>query len=86
MRKPDGTQVKAQGEYTLIDRPHRLAMTSTFDDDPSNEQLIELTFSETAGSTTALLVNSGIPTDARRDAQDQGWRRCHDQLKRVLAG
>src|SRR5439155_26530566 len=83
---PDGTEVEAQGEYTLIDRPHRLMMTWTFDDDPSNEQLIELSFSESEGSTTVLMVNSGISTDERRDAQDQGWHGCLDQLERALAG
>ena len=85
MRRPDGTEVEARGEYTLIDRPHRLAMTWTFDDEPSNEQLIELSFSESAASTTVLLVNSRISTDARRDAQDWGWHGCFDQLERVLA-
>jgi uncharacterized protein YndB with AHSA1/START domain len=86
MRKPDGTEAEMQGEYTLIDRPHRLVMTWTFHDDPSNEQLMELTFSESDGSTTVLLVNSRISTDERRDAQDWGWRGCLDQLERVLAG
>ena len=86
MRGPDGREVEAQGEYTLIDRPHRLAMTWSFDDDPSNEQLIELSFAESEGSTTVLMVNSGISTDERRDAQDWGWRGCLDQLERVLAG
>jgi uncharacterized protein YndB with AHSA1/START domain len=84
MRRPDGSEAEAQGEYTLIDRPHRLVMTWTFDDDPSNEQLIELSFSESDGSTTVLLVNSGISTDERRDAQDWGWRGCLDELERVL--
>jgi uncharacterized protein YndB with AHSA1/START domain len=86
MRKPDGNEVQAQGEYTLVDRPHRLAMTWSFDDHPSNEQLIELSFSESEGSTTVLMVNSGISTDERRDAQDQGWHGCLDELERVLAG
>jgi uncharacterized protein YndB with AHSA1/START domain len=86
MRKPDGTEVEAQGEYTLIDRPRRLVMTWTFDDDPSNEQLIELSFSESEGSTTVLMVNSGISTDKRRDAQDEGWHGCLGELGRVLAG
>jgi len=86
MRKPDGTEAEAHGEFTLIDRPHRLVMTWTFDDEPSNEQLIELSFSESEGSTTVLLVNTGISTDARRDAQDWGWRGCLEQLGRVLAG
>jgi uncharacterized protein YndB with AHSA1/START domain len=85
MRRPDGTEVEAQGEYTLIDRPHRLVMTWTFDDDPSNEQLIELSFSESEGSTTVLMVNSGVSTDERRDAQDEGWHGCFDELGRLSA-
>ena len=86
MRRPDGIEVEARGEFTLIDRPHRLVMTWTFDDDPSNEQLIELSFSESEGSTTVVMVNSGISTDERRDAQDAGWHGCFEELERELAG
>jgi uncharacterized protein YndB with AHSA1/START domain len=84
MRRPDGTQAGARGEYTLIDRPRRLVMTWTFDDDPANEQLMELSFSESAGSTTVLLINSRISTEQRRRGQDLGWRGCLDQLERAL--
>ncbi|HUB03949.1 MAG TPA: SRPBCC domain-containing protein, partial [Solirubrobacteraceae bacterium] len=66
MRRPDRIEVEARGEYTLIDRPRRLVMTWTFDDDPSNEQLIELSFTEAGGATTVRLVNSRISTDQRR--------------------
>jgi uncharacterized protein YndB with AHSA1/START domain len=85
MRRPDGTEAGARGKYTLIDRPNRLVMSWTFDDDPSNEQVIELSFSEARGSTTVVMVNSGISTDERRDAQDWGWHGCLDQLERLLA-
>jgi uncharacterized protein YndB with AHSA1/START domain len=84
MRRPDGTEAGADGQYTLIDRPTRLAMTWTFNDDPTNEQLIELSFSEADGVTRVLLVNSGISTDGRRGAQDWGWNGCLDELERVL--
>ena len=84
MRRPDGTEAGAQGEYRLIDRPHRLVMNWSFDDDPSNEQLIELSFSESEGSTTVLMVNSGISTDERRASQDWGWHGCLDELERSL--
>ena len=60
-------------------------MNWAFDDDPSNEQLIELSFSESEGSTTVLMVNSRISTDERRDAQHEGWHGCLDQLERALA-
>ena len=86
MRRPDGRQAGARGEYTLIDRPRRLVMTWAFDDDPANEQLIELSFSESEGLTTVLLVNSRISTDPRRHAQDLGWRGCLDELERALGG
>lgn len=86
MRKPDGTEVALSGEYMEIDRPHRLTMTCTFSDDPSNEeQLIELSFSEADGSTTVVLINSRIPTDERRDAQQNGWGLCLDNLARTLS-
>ena len=86
MRRPDGSEIESRGEYTLIDRPRRLVMSWTFGDDPSNEQLIELSFSESAGSTTVLMVNSRISAEERRDAQDWGWRGCFDELERVLVG
>jgi uncharacterized protein YndB with AHSA1/START domain len=80
MRRPDGTEMGASGQYTQIDRPRRLEMTWTFDDDPSNRQRIELTFSESAGSTTVVMVNSGISTHERREAQRHGWQGCFDEL------
>ncbi len=86
MRRPDGTEAGARGEYTLIERPHRLVMTWTFDDEPSNEQLIDLSFLESEGSTTVVMVNSGISTDRRRESQDEGWHGCLDQLDGDLAG
>jgi uncharacterized protein YndB with AHSA1/START domain len=85
MRRPDGTEAEMGGEYTLIERPNRLVMTWTFHDDPSNEQLIELSFSESEGATTVLMVNSDISTEARRDGQDWGWNGCLDQLEKALA-
>lgn len=84
MRRPDGSEIEARGEYRLIDRPRRLVMTWTFGDDPSNEQLLELSFSESEGATTVLLVNRRISSDERRDAQDWGWRGCLDQLAQAL--
>ncbi|HET6865953.1 MAG TPA: SRPBCC domain-containing protein [Solirubrobacteraceae bacterium] len=84
MRRPDGRQAGAQGEYKVIDRPHRLVMTWTFDDTPSNQQLIELAFEEAGGTTTVILVNRDISTDERRASQDEGWRLCLDELERLL--
>jgi uncharacterized protein YndB with AHSA1/START domain len=86
MRRPDGTDAGARGEYEVIERPNRLVMRWSFDDEPSNWQLIELSFSESDGSTRVLMVNSAISDTERRDRQDRGWRLCLDELERVLTG
>jgi uncharacterized protein YndB with AHSA1/START domain len=86
MRRPDGREAGMRGEYTLIDRPHRLEMTWVFDDEPANRQLIELSFSESDGSTTVVMINSRISKDTRRDSQDEGWRGCLEVLDQMLAG
>lgn len=85
MRTPDGEPVRAGGEYTLIERPHRLAFTWTFEDDPSNQQMIELEFTERDGATTVLFTNSDISGAERRDSQYEGWSTCLDEMGRVLA-
>ena len=87
MRNPQrGTDHGGSGEYTVIDRPHRLSFTWIWDDDPSNPQLIELEFSEQDRATTVRMVNSGITTDAGRDQHEDGWQKCLDNLDRALAG
>jgi len=86
MRKPDGTEAGMRGQFRLIDRPRRLVMNWTFGDDPGNEQLMELSFFESDGVTSVLLVNSRISTAERRDAQDWGWNGCLDELARVVGG
>jgi uncharacterized protein YndB with AHSA1/START domain len=85
MRDPSGAPVEASGQYTEIDRPNRLAFTWTFDDDPSNEQMIELDFIEREGVTTVVFVNSNISEKRRRDQQYEGWSTCFDEMGRVLA-
>jgi uncharacterized protein YndB with AHSA1/START domain len=84
MRDSNGEPVGAGGEYTLIERPHKLAFTWTFDDDPTNLQMIELEFTERDGVTTVLFVNSDISEAERRDAQYEGWSTCFDEMQRVL--
>jgi uncharacterized protein YndB with AHSA1/START domain len=85
MRDPSGAPVEAGGEYTEIDRPRRLAFTWTVDDDLSNQQLIEIEFTERDGATTVLFVNSNISQEERRDQQYEGWLACIDNMEDALA-
>ena len=85
MRAPDGAEVGARGEYTVIERPHRLAFTWTFDDDPSNQQMIELEFTEDGDATNVVFVNTDISDEERRRSQYEGWSTCFDEIELVLA-
>ena len=85
MREPDGTEHAMGGEFTLIDRPRRLAMTWTFDDWPEKQQMIELEFTERDGRTTVVLINGGIDTEQHLAEQQVGWKDCLDTLERELA-
>jgi uncharacterized protein YndB with AHSA1/START domain/DNA-binding transcriptional ArsR family regulator len=85
MREPDGTEHAMGGEYTVIERPHRLTMTWTFDEWPEKQQLIELEFTESDGRTTVVLTNSGIDTEQHRNEQQVGWDGCLDSLERALS-
>ena len=86
MRDPvDGDEHGATGQYRLIERPHRLVLSWTFDDHPENRQLIELEFSEHEGVTSVVMINSGIATERQWTDQQGGWQACYDNLERVLA-
>jgi uncharacterized protein YndB with AHSA1/START domain len=84
MRDPDGDLHGAAGEYRLIERPHRLVFTWTFDRFPDNHQLIELHFSELGGATTVVMINSGIENEELEDSQRTGWYLCYEELERTF--
>jgi uncharacterized protein YndB with AHSA1/START domain len=85
MRRPDGTDEGATGEYREVDPPNRLVFTWTWDRDPQNPLLIELDFTERDGETIVVLTNSGLPNEDERRSHEEGWQLCFDNLDRVLA-
>jgi uncharacterized protein YndB with AHSA1/START domain len=85
MLDPDGVEHGAAGEYRLIERPHRLVFSWTFDAHAYNQQLIELEFSEHEGVTTVVMINSGIASDGLRADQETGWYACYEILPQALS-
>jgi uncharacterized protein YndB with AHSA1/START domain len=85
MRNPDdGKEYGGSGEYTLIDRPRRLAFTWTWEgDDESRRQLIEVEFVDQGERTTVVLTNSGLPEPEVDDYRD-GWSNSFDNLAVAL--
>ncbi|MDX6638955.1 MAG: hypothetical protein QOJ01_2466 [Solirubrobacterales bacterium] len=86
MRDPEaGEDHGASGEYRVVDRPHRLTFTWSWDRHDTEVQLIELEFTERDGATTVRMTSHGIATGERRDEHEEGWGRCFDNLDRILA-
>jgi uncharacterized protein YndB with AHSA1/START domain len=85
MRNPDdGKEYGGGGEYTMIDRPRRLAFTWAWDgDDESRRQLIEVEFVDQGECTTVVLTNSGLPEPEVDDYRD-GWSNSFDNLAVAL--
>jgi uncharacterized protein YndB with AHSA1/START domain len=76
----------ATGEYRVVDPPRRLAFTWKWDDHDSEQQLIELEFTEHDGATTVRMTSYGIATEERLDSHREGWGVCLDNLDRALEG
>lgn len=84
MRDPTADQdYGGGGEFTVIEPPRRLAFTWTWDDDPSNHQLVEVEFTPRGEQTTVVLTNSGIPPQ-EQDSHRQGWQNSFDNLDLAL--
>lgn len=87
MRNPaDGTEYGGSGEYTIFERPRRLAFTWTWDDDElARRQLVEVEFFEQApGKTLVVVTNRGLPREEMGDYRE-GWTASLDNLEDALA-
>jgi uncharacterized protein YndB with AHSA1/START domain len=86
MRNPvDGSEYGGGGEYTVIERPHRLAFTWAWDSEPAARQLVELEFVDHGERTTVVMTHTGIPEAETGDYRD-GWENSFDNLDLALAG
>jgi uncharacterized protein YndB with AHSA1/START domain len=86
MRNPaDGSEIGGRGEYTLMEPPHRLAFTWTWDSNPSAGQLVELEFIDYGDQTTVVMTHTGFPPAEAEEYRD-GWQGSFDNLDVALAG
>jgi uncharacterized protein YndB with AHSA1/START domain len=72
--------------FEVIDRPHRILMTSTETrlDGSSFETTLEFTFEARGDSTLMTFVQAGFPTEDLRDEHTIGLPNAFDRLEQVL--
>ena len=87
LRAPDGKDYWVRGEFREVAAPSRLVIACTADDDQGVErlqELIDVTFTESGGSTTvALKAVARGPSDeaaAMLKGMDKGWAQTVDRL------
>ena len=85
MRAPDGTEVGASGEYTVIERPqsarlHLDLRRRSFE--PADDRA---RVHRGRRRHHRRFVNSNISHEERRDQQYSGWQACLDNMERALA-
>jgi uncharacterized protein YndB with AHSA1/START domain len=82
----DGTEYAGSGEFTIFERPRRLAFTWTWDDDAlARRQLVEVEFIEQGPEKTLIVVtHRGLPSDEAGDYRE-GWTASLDNLEDALA-
>lgn len=81
MEGPDGERHTVRGEYSEVDRPHRLVYSWQWELDagglgPASTVTVE--FRAEGERTRVVLEHTGLPDAASRDRHAQGWAACMD--------
>ena len=85
MRDPENDkEYGGGGEYTVVERPARLAFTWRWDDEADRETLIEIEFEETDGATAVRFTHSNLRDAESAREHESGWTTCFDNLAREL--
>ena len=79
---PDGSTVTIQGEFRVIDVPHKLVYTWRTADE---ESLVTVRFEPHGEETEVVVVHEEIPSKPVRKSHEQGWQACLDGLVRHFA-
>jgi uncharacterized protein YndB with AHSA1/START domain len=85
-RFPDGKILWISGEFSAIERPHRLVYTWRVGAAEAAAERVSVTFEARGEETEVIVTHELIPTAAMRDMHEQGWIGCLDGLVEYLEG
>jgi uncharacterized protein YndB with AHSA1/START domain len=86
---PDGRLLWIEGRFEEVEPPRRLVYTwrvvaDGAPPDPGNEEQVTVRFEPRGDATEVSIEHRRIPSAARRDEHEAGWRGCLDGLARLL--
>ncbi len=83
---PDGARVTIEGEFRVVEAPHKLVYTWHIDDGAGEASLVTVRFEARGDAMTeVIIVHEEIANEAVRDSHEQGWSGCLDGLERLFA-
>jgi uncharacterized protein YndB with AHSA1/START domain len=80
---PDGTILAIEGEFQVVEPPHKLVYTWRAGDDQASR--VTVRFEPRGDVTEVIVVHEQIPSERIRDSHERGWIGCLDGLERHLA-
>jgi uncharacterized protein YndB with AHSA1/START domain len=82
---PDGGTVSIEGEFRVIEPPHRLVYTWRMGAGPDAESsLVTVRFEPRGDATEVVVVHEQLASEAVRESHEKGWEGCLDGLDREL--
>jgi uncharacterized protein YndB with AHSA1/START domain len=80
---PDGRTLTIEGEFQVVDPPHRLVYTWRAGEDQASR--VTVRFESRDQATEVIVVHEQIPSEAIRESHEGGWRGCLEGLDRHFA-
>jgi len=84
MNLSDGNTIPVSGRFKVIDAPTKIVFSWSWENDPSKQSLITLTFVAKGERTELTLRQQGLGTIDNRDAHGQGWNSALNKLEHYL--
>jgi len=80
---PDGTIVVIEGEFEVVEAPHKLVYTWRAGDDEASR--VTVRFEPRGDATEVIVIHEQIPNETLRESHEGGWIGCLDGLERHFA-
>jgi glutathione S-transferase len=80
MRRPDGSEMAAGGEFQVLDEPSRIAFTWKWEHG-QDTTLVTIFLRDVGGKTEMHFRHEGFTSEDDRTNHNRGWTGCFDKLE-----
>jgi uncharacterized protein YndB with AHSA1/START domain len=79
---PDGSTLVIQGEFQVVEAPHKLVYTWRAGEDQVSR--VTVRFEPSGDETEVIVVHEQIPNERLYESHEGGWSGCLDELERYF--